>query len=394
MKAWLSCIAASLFFFYVIVQLSLFNSISHRFMQDFSIGLPLYAITSSSFLYANALWLLPAGILYDRYSTRKLLVLFFLCTLIATFVFSVSHSIMVDIFCRIVEGTGSAFAFLGTLRLAGKWFPHQKMGLVISVMISLGMLGGVFGNGPLHYLVMQFGWRKAIALSGAMGFLFFILMLMFLQDPPNIHLNINSSFKNMWRNFLYASKKTQNWLVGLYIGFLNLPIMVIASLWGGLYLVHVKHLTMMDATSIASMIFVGEIVGSPLFGYCSDFIKKRKLPMILGTISALIFSIIIIYSKNSLLWLHVTFFMLGFSIAAQVIGYPVVVESNESTMSSTAQGFVSFSVNLIGGFFQIVFGFVQHLTASYEDAFLLIPGGCIIAVFVISFAKESFTARV
>lgn len=381
MKAWASCTAASLFFFFVIAQLSIFNAIATPFMAEFSLSAPNFAIIASAFLYANAIALLPAGVIYDRVSTRKIILLMFILTVLATLVFAYSHSVLLDIVCRVVEGVGSAFAFLGTLRLAGKWFDYQKSALVISVMVSFGMLGGVFANAGLDYCLAKFGWRHTLALTAVMGFVFIVLQFFLLRDAPVNDLNPNSSFKQMWQQFLSVATKVHNWLIGSFIGLINLPIMVLASLWGGLYLHHTKHIAMPLATTITSMIFIGEIIGAPVFGWLVQRVGCNFLFKYIGTLATTVLMILIIKSSNNIPLLFISFFSLGFMISVQILGYSLANKINEIHLTSSAQGVICFLINIIGASSQVIFSVVLNTSHEFNMAIWILPIGFLLALF-------------
>jgi MFS family permease len=44
---------------------------------------------------------------------------------------------------RLMQGFGSAFAFVGTMYLATQWFPRRKIALLSGLTTSLGMLGAI-----------------------------------------------------------------------------------------------------------------------------------------------------------------------------------------------------------------------------------------------------------
>ncbi len=64
-------LTASLFFFYEFIQLNLFNPISVQLMLDFHLNAVQLGNLASTFFYGNALFLFPAGMLLDRFSTKS-----------------------------------------------------------------------------------------------------------------------------------------------------------------------------------------------------------------------------------------------------------------------------------------------------------------------------------
>ena len=69
-RSWIVCFSAALFFFYEFIQMHMFSAISPELMRDFSLNASQLGLLSTTYLIANTLFLLPAGLLLDRYSTR------------------------------------------------------------------------------------------------------------------------------------------------------------------------------------------------------------------------------------------------------------------------------------------------------------------------------------
>jgi len=89
-----------------------------------------------------------------------------------------------------------------------------------------------------------------------------------------------------------------NWLCGLYTTLMNLPIFLLGTLWGSMYLVQVHNFTALQAANVDSMLFFGTLVGSPLVGWISDRIKLRVAPMMVGAIIALGIIFLVMYYCN------------------------------------------------------------------------------------------------
>jgi hypothetical protein len=59
------------------------------------------------------------------------------------------------------------------------------------------------------------------------------------------------------------------------------------------------------------------------------------------------------------------FFLLGFLTSVQVLGYPIVVESNPLKLTARAQG-VSSVLIMAGGFTQPLFGWLMNLNWNHK----------------------------
>src|SRR5215213_2903303 len=90
--AWMVCLSAGLFFFYEFFQLNIFDVINQALRDDFHIDATQLSWMSSAYLWADILFLLPAGIILDRFSTRTVILAAMLVCVIGTVGFSLTDS--------------------------------------------------------------------------------------------------------------------------------------------------------------------------------------------------------------------------------------------------------------------------------------------------------------
>jgi len=73
------------------------------------------------------------------------------------------------------------------IRLATRWFRQSNLALVIGLVVTIAMLGGVVAQKPLSLLVQYVGWRESILMDAAFGLVIFLLIYLFVQDYPKEH---------------------------------------------------------------------------------------------------------------------------------------------------------------------------------------------------------------
>lgn len=369
-QAWVVCLSASLFFFYEFVQIMMFNSINPSIMSAFHVTAGATGRISSSYFYANILFMFPAGMILDRYSTKKIIIIAMILCLVGTFLFSLSHNVTQASLCRFLSGVGGSFPFLCCLRLASRWFPARRLALVSGVTVTVAMLGGVAGQTPLVWLISVVGWRHALQLDALLGVIFTVIIYCTVVDfPKHFKHAVHASKKSV--NLIQSIKQTlvnkQNWIFGFYTCFLNLPIMLLGAVWGGLYLVQIFHLSRTQASLVTSMIFIGTIFGSPVIGYISDLVGRRLLPMLIfGFISVIIMLVIMFAGNLSFLSLLILFFLLGFITSSQVISYPAIAESNSHQQAGSALGLASVVIMLGPAILQPLVGKLLDLNWNHH----------------------------
>jgi MFS family permease len=404
-------LTAALFFFYEFIQLIMPNAINIELMQAFHLDATGLGWLVSMYFWGNVIFLFPAGMLLDRYSTKKLLmgaVIF--CTL-GTFVFALAQPLWLAASGRLVVGLGAAFCFLSCIRLASRWFPPSKMAFVTGIVVTMAMLGGFVAQSPMVVLTQWLGWRDAILLDASLGIVIALMIFLFVQDrPPNSTTNAKEDRKHLktigfFRCLKLVLLNPINWLGGLYTCLLNLPVFLLGGLWGIRYLVQAHDLTKVQASYATSMLFVGIIFGSPAFGWFSDHIGLRRLPMILGAILSLIIILTMMYVPNlSLPALMFIFFLIGFVTSSQVLSYPTIAELNPIVLTGTAMSVASMTIMSSGMIFDPLFGWLlernwnfkiinnEHIYSvhDFNTAMWIMPIAFFVAIAVACMIRETY----
>lgn len=410
-QPWIVCFSAALFFFYEFIQMNMFNTISADLMRDFAINATQLGNLSAIYFYANLLFLPVAGMLLDRFSTRRIILATILLCAVGIGTFALAHSVMIAGIARFMSGIGSAFCFLSSIRLASRWFPTQRMALVSGLIVTMAMTGGMVAQTPLTFMVELVGWRHALLLDAGLGFIIAAIIWCTVRDfplgtsAPKHDSSKNGSVLKSWRA---AYLNWQNWLAGIFTSLMNLPIALLGAIWGNLYLQQVQHLSSMQSSYVVMMLFVGTIVGGPALGWFSDRIGRRRFPMILGVILSLVVVLTIMYVPALPLSAYlILFFGLGVITSAQVVSYPLVAESNPTALTATAVSVVSFCAISGYAIFQPLFGWFMDLdwhgtivnnmhiysANDFHRALLIIPVGFIFALLASMLLRETRCQR-
>ncbi|MFZ0219107.1 MAG: MFS transporter [Candidatus Aquirickettsiella sp.] len=367
-QPWLVCLSAALFFFYEFIQMGMFNSISQELMRDFSINASQLGFLSATYFYADVIFLLFAGILVDRFSIRRIILSAMIMVVLSTLLFACSRSFEIAAFSHFIAGIGNAFCFLSCIKLATRWFPSQRLALVIGIIITIAMAGGIVAQTPFALVVHALGWRTAVLINAGLGLFITLLVYLFVYDYPKDQLSekrldaVTTKPISVMKSISLSLQNKQNTLAGIYTCLLNLPIILLGALWGTLYLTQVHHLEKTQASLVATMIFLGTIIGSPLVGWFSDFIARRRLLMITGAILSLFVLIAIMFIPGLHFYsLLILFLLLGFFTSTQIVSYPLIAESNPRHLTGTSTSLASILIMGGGAVFQPLFGWLIEL---------------------------------
>ena len=401
---WIVCFAATLFFFYEFIQGNMFASIAANIMQDYHIQADKMAYLSSIYYLSNVLFLFIAGMILDRFSIKNTILIAMMLCVVSTFILAYSHSFYVALFCRFITGIGSAFCFLGPVRLASHWFPPKRMALVTGAIVTMAMTGGMLAQYPLTKLVAYVGWRQAVQDVGILGFAMLVVMFFWIKERPQVAIKKEGQPIKIFAAARHAYLNPQYLRAALYTSLMNMAIAVFGAMMGTLYLEQRLSVSPEQASMVNGMLFFGAIVGAPLVGWLSDRVGLRILPMKVGVLASMLTLLAVLYLPVSLNTMAVLFFLLGFFTSAQVISYALVAESSSPMMTATAVSVISiltqggylvyqnlFSSLLTNyGGMHLINGVPVYLLEAYQHAAIILPAGLAIAFLLLFGLKETY----
>lgn len=405
---WIVCFAATMFFFYEFIQGNMFASIASNIMQDFHIEADKMTYLSSIYYLSNVLFLFVAGIVLDRFSIKNtILFAMFLCVL-STFFLATSHSFYVALLCRFITGIGSAFCFLGPVRLASHWFPPKRMALVTGAIVTMAMTGGMIAQYPLTKLVAYVGWRQAVLDVGFLGLIMLVFMVFGIKERPQVAVKKEAAPLNIFVAAKKAYLNSQYLRAAFYTSLMNMAIAVFGAMMGTLYLEQRLGISSEQASMINGMLFFGAIIGAPLLGWISDKVGVRLMPMKAGVLASLAILLAVLYLPVSVNQMACLFFLLGLFTSAQVISYALVAESSSPAMTATAVSVISiltqggylvyqnlFSKLLMSyGDMQVIDGVSVYSLGAYQYAAIILPVGLLIAFIMLFGLKETHCRQV
>ncbi|WP_131783437.1 MFS transporter [Legionella gresilensis] len=397
-----------IFYFYeCLLQVSP-SVMSNELMRDFAVTSQTLGVLSGIYFYSYAALQLPAGVLMDYFGPQRLLTIATLICSLSTITFGYTNSFYAACLARLMIGFGSAFAAVGTLKLAANWFPAQRFALLTGIMVTIGMLGAIGGEAPLALLIESYGWRESMFIMGTVGIVLAILILLIAKDSPNQSLSTTKTEgekEHVWSNFLQLIKNKQLWLVAIYGGLMYMATPVFCGLWGVPFLMYKMKLTKAIAADYISFVFIGWAIASPLWGILSNRMGRRKPPLYIGSMGALITSLLFIYAPiNSDILMHSILLLFGVFSAAFLPAFAIAKELCNKQYVATGLSFMNM-MNMIGiAVCQPLVGFILdrmwhgqtvdqiriYPIEAYHLALGILPLGIFIALTILPCIKETY----
>lgn len=342
-KRWVIILLVTLFPTYAFFQMGMLNVLGNYWLKENLVAGQDVAYFSSAYLYADAFMLIFSGVLLDHLKPSKIIPLALLVNVLGTFMLLVNQGVAWLVLARAIGGLGHAFALISAFRVAILLFEEHTHGLIIGVILTIAILGGFIAQAPFDKFLLVHGWRVGVVIDSTVGILLFLLMQLTFKHQNNL-LNVNvtkaASCSQYFSGLIKAATMLANYLCGVYICLMSLPLMIYGMLWGDDYLETHYALSSIDASFASGMLFIGLIIGFPIVGWVSDKFINRIWTMVLGAL--LTFILMLLFANAG----HLSFFIIcllllfvGFFSASQSIGYTVIGEINPKAINSSAMGF-------------------------------------------------------
>lgn len=390
LKSWLIWFVAGLFYLFEFIHRVVVSVMIPELSESFEVGSALLSSLSAAYFFSYALAQVPVGILIDRYGTRLPLTLACLSIALSTFVFGLTPNINVANFSRVVIGLGSAFAFVGCLKLAATWFPAHRFAFVVGLTNMFGVIGAVVGGAPTAYAVTTLGWRNTMYIVGLIGLLLSYVLWSIIRDNKRYKPNKSSDKSSIFKNLDEVLQNKQTWLIAIFASCMVSPIITYSELWGVTYLVNAYNIERTVAAQISTITFLGIAIGGPTIGWLSDYYRNRTYFMGIGLTGALISISIILFgptlSLGLVLLLHVCF---GFFTSSMLLCFSLNAEETKPKIRATTVALTNCVIMIVGAELQKISGeLLEYTSNNFTISFIPLISCYVLAIICYIFIKE------
>lgn len=395
--AWVVWIISALFYGAEFFQRVAPGVIADPLQHTFQIDHATLGLIMSLYFWAYGIAQLPVGVMLDKFGARICLTFAAFAVSCGTLLFATAHFVWILALARILVGVGSAFAFVGCLKLAHFWFDRRLFPLIVGLTNTLGVIGALFGEEPLSDLVSAIGWQESLLISGVAGIGVGVLIAIFVRNYPNDHRPLELGCQQpVVENFKSVLCRPQSWLISIYAGLMVAPVIAFGELWAVPYLESAYHLGSAFASEATSAIFVGIAVGGPLHGFLTAFFRKRKGYMAICQLFAILaFVVVIMMTNMSYIHLVLSLFAFGFFISSMLLAFPIHTAQMSKRMSGIVIAFTNMLIMITGAIFQPLIGKLVDLfsSAHFSWALMVLPAALVLNFIVLFFIKETAPSK-
>lgn len=371
---WGIWIIASVFYAYQYILRVMPNIMLNDIMEQFGISAATFGQFSGVYYIGYSLMHLPIGIMLDRYGPKKIMTLCILFTVIGLMPLLFAEHWVYPIIGRFFIGFGSSAAILGVFKIIRMTFDEKRFPRMLSLSVTIGLMGAIYGGGPVDYMREHFGYQVVIQIFAVCGLLLAALTYWLV---PNIK---NSSKRTVISDIKEVLNNGRVVWSCIFAGLMVGPLEGFADVWGTIFLKQVYGFEGALAASMPSMIFIGMCFGAPLLSLIADKVGDYLLTIIAaGAVMATCFASLLIWQLPPWI-LSFNFILVGMCCAYQILAiYKASTYAREQVAGLTT-AVANMIIMIFGYAFHSVIGGVINAMGGPTTAHALVSGTTVIPI--------------
>lgn len=393
--AWAVWIIASIFYAYQYILRVMPNIMLDDIMQQFDIGAAAFGQFSGVYYIGYSLMHLPLGIMLDRFGPKKMMSGCILLTIVGLMPLLFAEHWAFPIAGRFLIGLGSSAAILGVFKIVRITFSEARFSRMLSLSVTIGLIGAIYGGGPVSYLRELFGYQMVIQLIAGAGLLlacatWWIVPNLTTPSEGTVMGDIKEVLRN--RRVLFTC---------LFAGFMVGPLEGFADVWGTAFLKHVYGFEGALAASLPSMIFIGMCFGSPLLSLIAEKAGSYLATIVFAALTMIACFILLLNWHLTSAFISINFVVVGVCCSYQILAIYKASTYVREQVAGLATAVANMIIMTFGYLFHAAMGSVINLMGGANSAqglmcgVILIPAGLCIgaAGYLFLLAVEKREAR-
>jgi MFS family permease len=359
-------------------------------MTQFDMNPALFGQFSGIYYIGYSLMHLPVGIMLDRYGPRKVMSGCILLTVVGVSPLLFADHWVYPIIGRFLIGFGSSAAILGVFKIIRMAFSEERFPRMLSLSVTIGLIGAIYGGGPVSYMLDTIGYQRVIELFAAIGC---VLAITTYWVIPEVESSSQGTVTSDIKEVIFNHKVILSCLfAGLMVGTLE----GFADVWGTVFFNNVYGFDSTLAASMPSMIYIGMCFGAPVLSLIADKAGNYLVTIIgAGVTMAACFSLIL-FSQLTPGFLSLGLVLMGVCCAYQILAIYKASTYVRLEVAGLTTAVANMVIMIFGYVFHAIIGYTINIMGGATEAKPLVYGLSVIPValcigvcgFVWLFAQE------
>lgn len=355
-------------------------------------GLYILNLQMIGLLIGGIVW----GILGDKKGRLKVLfasiILYSLGSIANGFVHTVGQYAAV----RFVTGLGLAGELGAGITLVSELMPKERRGLATSLVAGIGLSGAVFA----YFIKVQFGaaaegWRTCYFIGGGLGFFLLLLRVGLLESGMYKNIEQSNVRKGDFLMLFTNGERLKKYLTAILIALPNWYVIGILISFSNKFAKQMNVQGAVDPGKAIMYAYAAIAVGDVLIGFISQWLKSRKLSLLIFHIITIIGVVWYFHLQGAnvgtLYWVCIVlgfgtgFWAMFVTMAAEQFGTNI-----RATVATTVPNMARGSLNLVSLLFVSLQGYLAPEHAYFQSGWITGIIVFVIAFIALALTKETF----
>lgn len=372
--AWSVWMIASIFYAYQYILRVMPNIMLEDIMRQFNIDAAVFGQYSGVYYLGYCLMHLPIAIALDRYGPKKVMPICILFTVIGISPIIFADYWVYPIIGRAFIGMGSSAAILGAFKVIRMGFKEERFTRMLSLAVTIGLIGAIYGGGPVNYMCDILGYKMVVELCAGVGLALATLTYFIVPNmAPIPHRPIIADIKEVLTNPKVIA-------VCLFAGMLVGPLEGFADVWATEFLKEVYGFDTSIASYLPSMIFVGMCFGAPVLSLIAEKTGSYLGSIIgAGVVMAVIF-LALILGDLTINTMTISFLIVGVCCAYQIIAIYKASTYVPEYVSGLTTAVANMIIMSFGYIFHTIIGLIVNAYGGADSATAFVYGISVIPI--------------
>lgn len=370
--AWCAWLIASIFYAYQYVLRVMPNIMLTDIMEQFDINAVVFGQFSGAYYIGYCVFHIPIGILLDRFGSRKVMSGCILMTVVGLLPIIFAENWVYPILGRILIGAGSSAAVLGAFKIIRMGFEEKHFTRMLSIMVTIGLIGAIYGGLPVGYLVEAYGHKAVVSIFATLGVAFALATFLFI---PDIKEEKNDSTILSDIKTVLSNKKVLAvcFFAGLMVG----PMEGFADAWGSEYLKQVYGFDSDLSNSLTSMIYMG-MCFAPLLSRVAEKSGNYSGTIMSAGFVMLAAFLALMTGAMGVNSIFTGFFMVGVCCAYQILAIYKASTYVPEHVSGLTTAVTNMIIMSFGYVFHSLIGVIINSGATFTQGIGIIPAALLV----------------
>lgn len=351
---WLVWSLATIFVVYLFSVQTGYSVVNSDIQKDVGLSGGQVGTIAATYTWVFAICQFFGGALLDRLGARKVLSASIALVTLGVFTFANAQNYEMLLLSQFIMALGACTGFVGAGFVGGKWFGMAAFSFMFGLVQFVASFTSAFTQNMIEFALGFMGWRTLFNAVGVGGVALFIAGVFYIRDretvPRRVAGGVVGFVKSVINQLIGVAKIGHVWIASI-IGAALFGTMLAGGVVWMPKLLAVQGLSPTMATFGASMLWLGLAVGSVVVVHWSDYIKRRKIPIILGIVGQIVTLGILLYLGHiGTAFALVMCFTFGFSNASHMLTFSTTADVVKPEQIGTSAAIVNGMMFIAGGF--------------------------------------------